>query len=115
MGAMFCQPGVESMMVRLAVGNNRVETWKIWRIELLEQSRCRHAIIQPRSCDQHGQPIVREPLSLPPAPIQIQGRIYHFAWAFPALGVGRWNQLFQSRPLSVCQIRGIRFPCPRFL
>jgi len=67
-----------------------------------------------------GKQIVREHIPLTTAPIQIQDRIHHFAhvhfaWASPALGLGRWNHRFQNRPLFVRQIRGIRLPCLLFL
>src|SRR5512132_2443109 len=52
--ALLCHPCVESMIVILAIGKDRFETWKVLRIDLLEQLRGRHAIIQPRTCDQQG-------------------------------------------------------------
>ena len=176
----------------LVIGKDRFETRIVVQIDLLEQLRGRHAIIQPRSRDQQGhqqaqgiddhmplapldllaaiiaalgtahlrrfdrlavdarrtgrglptrlpagllaqrrqqlgqraivtpprkvvvhstlgQQIVWEHIPLTTASIQIQERIHHFAhvnfaWASPTLGLGRWNQRCQNRPLCVRQI-----------
>jgi hypothetical protein len=63
-----------------------------------------------------GQQSMREHRPWTPAPMQRHDRMPscphgHWAWASPALGVGRGNHRGQERPLSVRQIRGRRFPC----
>src|SRR6266850_5434547 len=52
-GPMCSHPGGKGVMVLLVVGQDRVETGEIFRINQLQQSRCRDAIIYPRTCDQH--------------------------------------------------------------
>jgi hypothetical protein len=55
-GAMGRHPGLEHMRMILMISKDCFETGKVVRIELLEQCRGRHAIIQPRTRDQPGPP-----------------------------------------------------------
>jgi hypothetical protein len=84
-------PGVKGMLVIRVLGTDRFETGKVLRIELWEQGRGRHAILQPRPRDQqghhHAQGIDHQ---MPLAPVDLLAAIIAALSPAPLRRCDRW-------------------------
>jgi hypothetical protein len=90
-GALFFHPCVKGMMVIRVVGNDRFKTGERFRLNQLEQGRCRDSIIHARTRDQpHHQQAQGVDQQMPLAPLHLLVAIIAALSAAPLRRLHRW-------------------------